>query len=105
MTIDPTSFLGLPSPGQERADVLVLPLPVEKTVSYGIGTAGGPRAILEASLQLETFDEETLVDFTEGPRIHTFAPLSAVGQIDECLARIRDFVRPLRDKFLLAVGD
>ena len=104
MTCDPTSFLGLPSPGQERADVLLLPLPVEKTVSYGTGAGGGPRAIIEASLQLETFDEETLVDFSEGPYIHTLAPLSPAGGIEDCLARIRDFVRPLRDRFLLALG-
>ena len=34
----------------------VLPVPYEKTVSYGGGTAAGPRAILDASWQLETWD-------------------------------------------------
>ena len=104
MASDPTQFLGLPSFGQERADVLLLPLPVEKTVSYGTGTARGPQAILEASLQLETFDEETLVEFAEAPRLHTFPPLGSGGEIEECLNRIRDYVRPLRGKFLLALG-
>lgn len=104
MAADSTQFLGLPSPGQERADALLLALPVEKTVSYGTGTAGGPQAIFDASLQLETFDEETLVDFADAPHIHALAPLSAEGDIEECLARIRDHVRPLRGKFLLAIG-
>jgi agmatinase len=35
----------------------VIPVPLERTVSYGSGTARGPRAILEASLQLESYLE------------------------------------------------
>jgi agmatinase len=104
MPLDPTQFLGLPSLGQQQADVRLLPLPIEKTVSYGTGTAGGPRAIIEASLQLEPFDEETLVDFAEGPRLDTLPPVSSEGGLEDCLARIRDRVRPLRDKFLLSLG-
>jgi len=42
----------------EQARVAVLPVPFEGTVSYGHGTARGPRAILEASAQLEMYDEE-----------------------------------------------
>jgi agmatinase len=34
----------------------VIPVPYEKTVSYGGGTAKGPAAILQASWQLETWD-------------------------------------------------
>jgi len=101
---DPTQFFGLPSPGRERADALVLPLPVEKTVSYGTGAGSGPRAIIAATLQVETFDEETLVEFAESPRLHVLPPLSTDGDIEACLARIRDYVRPLRGKFLLVLG-
>jgi len=101
---DPTQLLGLPSSGQERADALVLPLPMEKTVSYGVGTGRGPQAILEASLQVETFDEETLVEFAESPRLHTLSPLLPHGDIEECLSQIHDCVKGLRDKFLLALG-
>ena len=104
MTRDPTQFFGLPSPGLERADALLLPLPVEKTVSYGTGAHGGPRAILEASLQVETFDEETLVEFAESPRLHTLPPLATDGGIEDCLARIRDQVKTIRGKFFLALG-
>ena len=41
-----------------EADALfhVLPAPMEQSVSYGAGTAHGPRAILEASQQLEAWD-------------------------------------------------
>ncbi len=37
----------------ERARVRVIPMPLERTVSYGAGTAAGPAAILEASYELE----------------------------------------------------
>lgn len=40
----------------EQAGFAVLPVPYEKTVSYGGGTRLGPAAILEASEQLETWD-------------------------------------------------
>jgi agmatinase len=42
----------------EDAKVVVIPFGLEASVSYGSGTAKGPRAILEASHQLEMFDEE-----------------------------------------------
>ena len=41
----------------ERARVAVFPVPYEATVSYGAGTAGGPQAILEASTQIESYNE------------------------------------------------
>jgi agmatinase len=40
----------------EAARFHVVPVPYEKTVSYGHGTAEGPGAIIEASSQLERFD-------------------------------------------------
>lgn len=39
-----------------KAGFAVLPVPYEKTVSYGGGTCLGPAAIIEASDQLETWD-------------------------------------------------
>jgi agmatinase len=51
-------FLGseVPDCAPEAARFHVLPVPYEKTVSYGGGTARGPQAILEASSQLERWD-------------------------------------------------
>jgi len=40
----------------EEATFHILPVPYEKTVSYGHGTAKGPAAILAASAQLERWD-------------------------------------------------
>lgn len=60
--MDGKGFLDLPDSGGGDADVILLPLPFEGTVSYGKGTAGGPAAVLEASRQIETWDEETGFD-------------------------------------------
>ncbi len=101
---DPSQFFGIPSSGREQADVLILPVPVEKTVCYGKGAGGGPRAIIEASVQVDTFDEETLVEFATAPRLHVLPPVGSDGSLQDCLGRIQEQVRPLRDKFILALG-
>lgn len=58
------TFLGLP-PADGDAGVLVLPLPLDITASWGRGTAGGPRAILDASRHIELYDEELEVELHE----------------------------------------
>ena len=52
------AFLGseFQPPVPEEARFHVLPVPWERTVSYGGGTAAGPSAILDASWQLEAWD-------------------------------------------------
>lgn len=54
------NFLGLDGDqsSYENSKVVVLPVPYEATVSYGRGTANGPDAIIEASQQVELYDEE-----------------------------------------------
>jgi agmatinase len=49
------NIYGLPFTCDE-AEVVVLPVPWEVTVSYGSGTANGPEAIFEASYQVDLFD-------------------------------------------------
>lgn len=59
-------FLGVPQEyidkgylqNYDDAKVIVVPFGLEKSVSYGSGTKNGPRAIIEASPQIELFDEE-----------------------------------------------
>ena len=45
-------------PPPDAPRVRVIPFGMEATVSYGGGTAAGPRAILDAAPQVELFDEE-----------------------------------------------
>lgn len=53
-------FLGadIPETSYDQAEVVVLPLPFERTTSYGHGTAAGPEALLVASGYVELYDEE-----------------------------------------------
>ncbi len=55
---DRARFLGLDDVATSVADVLLLPVPFEGTVSYGKGTAAAPAAILRASQEIELWDEE-----------------------------------------------
>ena len=43
-------------PDANRDSIIVIPVPYEGTVSYGGGTAAGPEAIREASLQVDLLD-------------------------------------------------
>jgi len=54
-------FLGLSAPEAgppEDAGALIIPFGMEKSVSYGGGTAQGPEAVIAASPELEFFDDE-----------------------------------------------
>ncbi|MGD9164161.1 MAG: agmatinase [Chromatiales bacterium] len=51
-------FLSLTNYPSEQADVLILPVPYEQTVTYMAGTRQGPEAILAASEQLEFYEED-----------------------------------------------
>jgi agmatinase len=56
----PTNF-GLLEPADcayETSRAVILPVPFERTTSYGKGTSMGPAAILRASQSMELYDEE-----------------------------------------------
>lgn len=50
------NFFGLPC-SEEEASTVIVQVPWDATVSYGRGTADGPSAMLDASLQVDLFDE------------------------------------------------
>lgn len=89
-----------------EARVAVLPVPYEGTVSYGGGAAAGPRALLEASAQLEMYDEE-LDTCVDAVGLHTLPPVDCAGAAPEgVMERIHAAaLGPLRDgKFLVTLG-
>lgn len=53
-----SGIYGLPF-APEDSRVVILPVPFEATTSYGGGTSKGPKAVLEASRQVDLFDQET----------------------------------------------
>jgi agmatinase len=73
------NFLGLPGElaSKEKARAWVLPLPYEATTSYGKGTRKGPAAIMDASTQVELFDEEFGCEPASDYGVHTMEPLDA----------------------------
>ncbi|WP_291782151.1 agmatinase family protein [Cecembia sp.] len=50
-------IFGLPF-GEETAELIIIPVPWEVTVSYSPGTADGPEAILKASYQVDLFQDD-----------------------------------------------
>src|SRR6201992_2406760 len=87
----PTNFGLLEGPfcEYERSRVVVLPVPFERTTSYGKGTSAGPAAIVRASQSMELYDEELGSEpFDQG--IATVAPFlpetfdmqAALGEIE-----------------------
>jgi N1-aminopropylagmatine ureohydrolase len=82
----PFNFGGLDEKNADlsRARVLVWPVPFEKTVSYGVGTKDGPLSIIDASRNMELFDEE-IGGETAQIGIHTLPPIDADREPDEMM--------------------
>jgi agmatinase len=55
----------------DSADVVVIPFGYEGTVTFGHGTNKGPEALINASTQVETFDDELLDDIHKQIKIWT----------------------------------
>jgi agmatinase len=111
MMTEALQFLG-PEPQYtefKSARAVVLPLPLEKSTSYMKGTANGPKAIVEASHQVEMFDPE-LVGDASLLGIHTDWELGDPAwnnePVEKLLDRIRLKTRSLleQNKFVLALG-
>lgn len=101
----PDNFLGIPEISAEDADVLVLPIPLEMTVSYGSGTKNGPRAILEASKQVELYDHELHDEVTNKVKIATLPEVKfGNANPEEAQMTIYKAVKPWVNKFVLSFG-
>ena len=91
----------------EKARVVVLPVPLERTTTYAKGTAKGPCAIIEASRNMETFDEELQVETYQKLGIATLEEMDTEeGSLEQVLANISTAVlNLLKDgKFPLVLG-
>ena len=72
------NFLGLPDL-EGDADIIIASIPYELTTSYGQGTAQGPSACIEASGQVELFDELLGEELPAGKVIRTIEPWNGEG--------------------------
>ena len=103
-----SNFLGIPPEENtlEKSRGVILPVPYERTVSYGAGTRNGPGAILEASHYVELYDDE-LDEEVYRVGIHTLPswlpddmePAAAVEELEKMAASL---IAPGR--FLLTLG-
>ena len=98
-------FLDLPPVAANEADMLLLPLPYEGSVSYGQGTARGPEAIWRASTEVELWDEQLEFDL-EAVRWHTApAVFPDTGETAaDYLARVRQAAVALNRHGRLVIG-
>ncbi|MDR2115534.1 MAG: agmatinase [Planctomycetaceae bacterium] len=88
------TFFNLPSEqcDPKTARYLILPIPYEGTVCFLNGTIKGPEAILAVSDQMEHFDEELLIDFTQHG-IATLPPVPPAKTPEEEFERIYSTVK------------
>ena len=104
----PNNFGGLPPElsGFESSRFVVLSLPYEVTTSYGKGTKFGPRAIIEASRNMELYDDElgfepcdAGIHTTEDILFHDASPRAMVDTVKEAVAHYL-----AAGKFVVALG-
>ncbi|MBU1218176.1 agmatinase [Myxococcota bacterium] len=100
----PYGFLG--TGFSQGARVAVLPIPYDSTTSYRGGSREGPSAIIEASRNMETWDEYLDMDLSELPVI-TLEPLEPVMTGPEAMteAIYQAAIHQLRQgHFLVSLG-
>ncbi len=83
----------------------VLPIPYEATVSYKVGAADGPAAIIDASGQIEYYDAQLAGEFhTAG--IATYPAIAPAASPEQQVDRVREAASEIlgASKFLLSLG-
>ena len=107
--LPPANFLGLApeDSAYETSRAVILPIPYDATTSYKGGAKDGPRAILEASAQIELYDVELDAEPALEWGVHTLPALapdlrSAEATIESIAAAVIDL--PCREKLLCVLG-
>ncbi|GMV51818.1 agmatinase [Nitrospirales bacterium NOB] len=103
------NFLGIDEPWchPDQAGVYVLPAPYEHTSSYILGSDQGPSAIIEASQQVELYDETVKSEpYRDWGGVATHASVQLEGRVDgAAVEAIQSFVQPHvgQGKFLVTL--
>ncbi len=91
----------------DKSKIAIISVPYEHTVSYGGGTAHGPAAIIDASSQVEFYDDEFDKEVVFEQGIVSFDPLALAGKKDKAvLDIIESAVTEMLDKnkFVITLG-
>ncbi len=87
----------------ENATFVVVPLPYDQTASYQKGTAEGPQAIIDASAQVELYDEELEKEtYLHGIYTHPFFDIK--GSPEEMIEKILPIYRKYLKMNKIIVG-
>ena len=102
-------FLGIPQQDAmrpEQAKAVIVPVGLELTTSYGPGTAKGPDAIIEASHQVELFDEEFWSEPFRDYGVATLVRQDYSGNISEALNEVATLQELIlqRNQFPMILG-
>jgi len=107
-------FLGIDNKFNFNEKAIVVPFGLEKTVSYGGGTKNGPKEIINASHQVELYDEELNCEPYKKIGIKTLKPfpinknikkaLSDMGKINEQILNRKIFPLTLGGEHSITPG-
>src|ERR1035437_10599665 len=78
----------------DRARILILPVSYEGTVSYGTGTGKGAMAIVDASRNMELYEEETASEVYK-LGIHTLRAFASRETPDAMMADLYGYSKEL----------
>src|SRR6266852_3410548 len=89
----------------DNSRILVWPISYEGTVSYGGGTGQGAHAIIDASRNMELYDEETDAEVYK-LGIHTLAEAASIDPPEQMMSSLYDRAKELvaSDKFIAMIG-
>ncbi|MGB7201506.1 MAG: agmatinase [Pyrinomonadaceae bacterium] len=89
----------------DAARVLILPVSYEGTVSYGTGTGAGAMAIVNASRNMELYEEETDSEVYK-IGIHTLPEFTPRETPDAMMSELYEYTKDLlaKNKFLCMLG-
>src|SRR5262247_393525 len=89
----------------EAARILIWPVSYEGTVSYGTGTAEGAMAIIDASRNMELYEEETDSEVYK-LGIHTLEEFKPCDTPEKMMAGLYERTKDLleTDKFICMLG-
>src|SRR6476619_3154345 len=89
----------------DAARILILPVSYEGTVSYGMGTGAGAMAIVDASRNMELYDEETDAEVYK-IGLHTLNEFKPRSTPEEMMDSLYEFSAAIlkKNKFLCTLG-
>lgn len=105
--VTPNNFGGLAGQSFDVAKAVILPVPYEGTVSYGSGTSNGPRAIIQASRFMESYDIELDAEIYKTPGIFTLEPMAVSDlQPEDMTVKVeKEYARlAAANKFVIMIG-